>query len=129
MPKGDGTNVLIAGAGPVGLALARDLGLRGIDCVLVEQGDGKLRVPRMSSVSARGMEFCRSWGIDGKELWRLSVFHDPNPGLTGASYLRKLAGCAFPYGILDVSPWPRRDFPARTSPPGRVRISGAAAHH
>ena len=299
MPKGDGTNVLIAGAGPVGLALAIDLGLRGIDCVLVEQGDGKLRVPRMSSVSARGMEFCRRWGIadkvrdavwsrthpndfvylstmvgeelarlkigshrerqgnldyspegaascpqiyfdpilaekatslpsvsvrygtrldsfdqfetgvsarlvdtesgeemsiaadylvgcdgaggivrrrlgipleglgpiatsvnvffrspefaaihdkgwahiyrffdeagcwaeliaiDGKELWRLSVFHDPNPDLTGASYLRKLAGCDFPYAILDVSPWQRPDFPARTYPHGRVLNPGA----
>jgi 2-polyprenyl-6-methoxyphenol hydroxylase-like FAD-dependent oxidoreductase len=32
--------VLICGGGPVGLALAIELGLRGVDCVLAEQGGG-----------------------------------------------------------------------------------------
>ena len=35
------TSVLIAGAGPVGLALALELGLRDIDCIIVEKRDGK----------------------------------------------------------------------------------------
>jgi 2-polyprenyl-6-methoxyphenol hydroxylase-like FAD-dependent oxidoreductase len=30
------TPVLIAGAGPVGLALAVELGLRGVECLVVE---------------------------------------------------------------------------------------------
>lgn len=302
MPKGDRTKVLIAGAGPVGLALSIELGLRGIDCVLAERGDGILRVPRMSSVSSRCMEFCRRWkiadkvryavwskthpfdfvyvssmvgeelarlkigsyqeqqgkldyspegaatcpqiffdpilaekaksvprvsvrygtrlesfdqdetgvqarlvdtgsgeerfiaadylvgcdgaggivrrrlgiqldglgpiatsvnvffrspefaamhdkgwarffrffddegcwaeviAIDGKELWRLSVFHDETPDTTGVSYLRKLAGCDFDYEILDVSPWERRDFLAHSYRQGRVLIAGDAAH-
>jgi 2-polyprenyl-6-methoxyphenol hydroxylase-like FAD-dependent oxidoreductase len=58
--------VLIAGGGPVGLALAVELGLRDIPCTLVEKRDGKLTVPRMSQVSTRGMEFCRRWGIAEK---------------------------------------------------------------
>src|SRR5262249_1062311 len=57
------TSVLIAGAGPVGLALACELGLRGVDCVLVEKRDGAINVPKMSAVSPRNMEFCRRWGI------------------------------------------------------------------
>ena len=57
------TSVLIAGAGPVGLALACELGLRGIDCVLIEKRDGAIAVPKMSAVSPRNMEFCRRWGI------------------------------------------------------------------
>jgi 2-polyprenyl-6-methoxyphenol hydroxylase-like FAD-dependent oxidoreductase len=57
------TSVLIAGAGPVGLALACDLGLRGIDCVLIEKRDGAITVPKMSAISPRNMEFCRRWGI------------------------------------------------------------------
>ncbi len=57
------TSVLIAGAGPVGLALACELGLRGIDCTIVEKRDGKLHVPKMSLVSAGSMEYCRRWGI------------------------------------------------------------------
>ena len=57
------TPVLIAGGGPVGLALATELGLRGIPCVLAEKRDGSLPVPKMSQASTRSMEFCRRWGI------------------------------------------------------------------
>ena len=56
-------DVMIAGAGPVGLALALELGLRQIPCVMVEKRDGALHVPKMSVVSTRSMEFCRRWGI------------------------------------------------------------------
>jgi len=57
------TSVVIAGAGPVGLGLACELGLRGIDCLLVEKRDGSVTVPKQSMVSARNMEFCRRWGV------------------------------------------------------------------
>jgi 2-polyprenyl-6-methoxyphenol hydroxylase-like FAD-dependent oxidoreductase len=56
-------SVVIAGAGPVGLGLACELGLRGIDCLLVEKRDGSVTVPKQSMVSARNMEFCRRWGV------------------------------------------------------------------
>ena len=55
--------VLIVGAGPVGLALACELGLHGVPCMLAEKRDGAVSVPKMSMVSARNMEFCRRWGI------------------------------------------------------------------
>ena len=55
--------VLIVGGGPVGLALAGDLGWRGIPCLLVEQSDGSIFQPRMDFVGVRTMEFCRRWGI------------------------------------------------------------------
>jgi 2-polyprenyl-6-methoxyphenol hydroxylase-like FAD-dependent oxidoreductase len=55
--------VLICGGGPVGLSLAIELGTQGIQCVLVEQGDGIVTVPKMSQLSTRTMEFCRRWGI------------------------------------------------------------------
>lgn len=57
------TSVLIAGGGPVGLALACELGCAGIDCLLVEKRDGSIPVPKMSSVSGGSMEYCRRWGI------------------------------------------------------------------
>ena len=56
-------SVLICGGGPVGLALAIELGLRGVECMLVEQGDGTVSLPKMSQLSTRTMEFCRRWGI------------------------------------------------------------------
>jgi len=55
--------VLIVGGGPVGLALAAELGWRGIRCELVEQSDGTISTPKMNEVNTRTMEFCRRWGI------------------------------------------------------------------
>jgi 2-polyprenyl-6-methoxyphenol hydroxylase-like FAD-dependent oxidoreductase len=57
------TPVLIVGAGPVGLALAGDLGWRGVACTLIEKTDGKVEHPKMDLIGVRTMEFCRRWGI------------------------------------------------------------------
>ncbi|WP_137890499.1 FAD-dependent oxidoreductase [Ramlibacter sp. 2FC] len=57
------SSVLIIGGGPIGLALAGDLGWRGISCTLVEKGDGTVAQPKMDMVGIRSMEFCRRWGI------------------------------------------------------------------
>jgi 2-polyprenyl-6-methoxyphenol hydroxylase-like FAD-dependent oxidoreductase len=57
------TPVVIVGAGPVGLALAGDLGWRGVSCILVEKSDGEVFQPKMDMVGIRTMEFCRRWGI------------------------------------------------------------------
>ena len=57
------TPVLIAGAGPVGLALAGELGWRGVPCMLIEKTDGAIEQPKMDIVGPRTMEFCRRWGI------------------------------------------------------------------
>src|SRR3981081_1529651 len=65
MPNGSTVPVLVAGAGPVGLALAGDLGWRGIPCLLIEQSDGSIYQPRMDLVGIRTMEFCRRWGLVG----------------------------------------------------------------
>jgi 2-polyprenyl-6-methoxyphenol hydroxylase-like FAD-dependent oxidoreductase len=57
------TPILIAGAGPVGLALAADLGHRGVPCLVVEQSDGPADHPRASVLNARSMEFMRRFGV------------------------------------------------------------------
>ena len=55
--------VLVVGGGPVGLALAGDLGWRGVECLLVERSDGRIVQPRMDMVGVRTMEFVRRWGF------------------------------------------------------------------
>lgn len=57
------SSILIVGAGPVGLAMALELGSRGVDCVVVDQGDGTIEHPRTGLVAIRTMEAFRRWGI------------------------------------------------------------------
>jgi len=57
------TEVLVVGAGPVGLALAGDLGWRGRQALLIDKGDGSIFQPKMDLVGIRTMEFCRRWGL------------------------------------------------------------------
>ncbi len=71
------TSVLIVGAGPVGLALACEIGLRGVDCMLIEKRDGSIKVPKQSMVSSRNMEFCRRWGV--AQQVRTAVWPESHP--------------------------------------------------
>jgi len=57
------TQVIIVGAGPVGLTLAIDLGKRGVRCILLEQKDAPQFLPKMERCNARTMEIYRRLGI------------------------------------------------------------------
>jgi len=58
--------VLIVGGGPIGLALAADLGRRGVRVRLVEQNDDRVGTAKMIVVSVRTMELVRQLGIAGE---------------------------------------------------------------
>jgi 2-polyprenyl-6-methoxyphenol hydroxylase-like FAD-dependent oxidoreductase len=60
------TEVLIVGAGPVGLTLAVDLGQRGVRCTLIERKDAPQFLPKMERCNARTMEIYRRMGIAAK---------------------------------------------------------------
>ncbi|ASD81417.1 FAD-dependent monooxygenase [Burkholderia gladioli] len=55
--------VLIVGAGPAGLAMAIELGHRGIPCLLVERNDRVGYAPRAKTTNVRTREHLRRWGI------------------------------------------------------------------
>ena len=56
-------DVIVAGAGPVGLTLTIDLGRRGVRCLLMERSPTTLPYPKMDRSNARTMEFYRRLGI------------------------------------------------------------------
>ena len=60
------TQVIIVGAGPVGLTLAIDLGRRGVRCILLEQKEAPQFLPKMERCNARTMEIYRRMGIAQK---------------------------------------------------------------
>ncbi|WP_051765859.1 FAD-dependent monooxygenase [Saccharothrix syringae] len=62
-PPTRGTDVLVVGAGPVGLAMALDLRYRGIDHLVVERRDGRIPQPGVSTIGPRSMELFRRWGL------------------------------------------------------------------
>ncbi len=55
--------VLIVGAGPVGLALAIELGQRGVNCLLIDKNPRAGAAPRAKTVNVRTCEHFRRWGI------------------------------------------------------------------
>src|SRR5579863_2429809 len=57
------TQVLIVGAGPVGLTLALDLGRCGVRCTLIERNKTSIQLPKMERCNARTMEIYRRLGI------------------------------------------------------------------
>jgi putative polyketide hydroxylase len=60
--------VVIAGAGPAGLAAAISLARLGVETMLVERRPELSSLPRATVVSLRSMELIRSWGVEDAVL-------------------------------------------------------------
>jgi 4-hydroxyisophthalate hydroxylase len=56
--------VVMVGGGPVGVALAVDLGLRGISCAVVERFQTPQRIPKGQGLTQRTLEHFYFWGIE-----------------------------------------------------------------
>lgn len=61
--RNEHASVVIVGAGPVGLALAIELGHRGVRCVVLERNDRVGKAPRAKTTHTRTREHLRRWGI------------------------------------------------------------------
>ena len=76
-------HVIIVGGGPVGVALAVDLGLRGLSCALVERRVEPLRIPKGQNLTQRSVELFYLWGIaDELRAARLLPPEYPMNGIT-----------------------------------------------
>jgi 4-hydroxyisophthalate hydroxylase len=75
--------VVIVGGGPVGVALAVELGQRGITCALVERRLAPQRVPKGQGLTQRSMEHLYFWGVADKvRAVRLLPPEFPTSGIT-----------------------------------------------
>lgn len=84
------TDVLIIGAGPVGLALAVELGQRGVDLTIVDplRSASDRRHPRARYLNLRSVEHLRRWGLSDQMRarsefsrdWPSDVYFVTSPG-------------------------------------------------
>jgi 2-polyprenyl-6-methoxyphenol hydroxylase-like FAD-dependent oxidoreductase len=94
------TQVLIAGAGPVGLTLAIDLGKRGIRCTIVEQKPAPQFLPKMERCNARSMEMFRRIGI-ADDIRRVGLRSDVPMDVYVVLALNEPALLRLPYPSVD----------------------------
>lgn len=57
------TQVVIVGAGPAGLSLAIELGMRSVACTIIEKNERTGYAPRAKNANIRTREHLRRWGI------------------------------------------------------------------
>jgi 2-polyprenyl-6-methoxyphenol hydroxylase-like FAD-dependent oxidoreductase len=110
------TDVLIVGAGPVGLALALDLRRRGVACIDTERNDGVIHHPKATAQNARTMEFFRCWGIAHRRAQRGTAARQHRGDRLRAQ--RHVAALEAASARLPVYPYcHQREFPERNPPP------------
>lgn len=98
-------DVLVVGAGPVGLAVAVELGLRGIRCQLVEEQPALGHWwTRAMNMNMRTMEHMRRWGLAQK----LKDVNFVPPGWPGnVSFVDGLGGRQLAFARADGLGWHR----------------------
>ena len=74
------TDVAIVGAGPVGVGLAIELGMRGVRTLVIDDGDGTRQIPTYNWFSCESAETLRRWQL-ADEL-RFSGFPSDFPHTT-----------------------------------------------
>ena len=84
------TPVIIAGGGPVGMALAITLGQRGIPCTVVERHETPQPIPKGQNLTQRTMEHFHFWGVED-EL-RAARTIPPSYGIGGMTAYGTLLG-------------------------------------
>ena len=76
-----GRGVAIIGGGPVGLALAVELGLRGVPCTVIERRTEPHRIPKGQNLTQRTLDLFYTWGIADELRSRRLI----RPGYPGSS--------------------------------------------
>ena len=62
------TQVLIIGAGPVGMTAALSLGQSGVNCIVVDKRLDRLDAPKAHAVNPRTLEICERLGVSADAI-------------------------------------------------------------
>jgi 2-polyprenyl-6-methoxyphenol hydroxylase-like FAD-dependent oxidoreductase len=81
--------VIIVGGGPVGVALAVELGLRRISCIVVERRLEPQRIPKGQNLTQRSVEHFYFWGV--ADAMRAARLLPPSYPMSGIVSYRNLA--------------------------------------
>ena len=92
--------VIIVGAGPVGLGLAIELGQRGVRCLIIERHHTPQPIPKGQNLTQRTMEHFHCWGAEAQ--LRAARTIPPEYGIGGLTAYGQLLG---PYSY----DWLQRD--------------------
>ncbi len=115
--------VLITGGGPIGLAIASELGIRDVRCLLVNDRKNTSDIPKAGTISARSMEHLRRYGLTNR--LRSSGLPDDYP--TDVVFCTRLSGIELArlsmppnaetvrQAKLGEGPWPTPEPPFRGS--------------
>ena len=105
------TDVLIVGAGPVGMVAALSLARHGIPCLLVDRRFERSQAPRAHAVNPRTLEICDRLGVPGDMLRTIGA---PPSEAGWVRFATSLTGTEFghlPYerqqdDVLEFTPFP-----------------------
>ena len=101
----DAHDVLIVGAGPVGLTLACDLRRRGIRCRIVDSAEHPAQQTKAVGIQARSLELLAKMGIASSAIARglttslFSIYSD-GKRLMRIDFQEHLRGSPYPYVLL-----------------------------
>ncbi len=98
------TPVIVVGAGPVGLALAAELGWRGAPVTVIDKGDGSVPFPAGEAIFSRTMEHLRRWGVAGRARTESEPPIDYPHRFVFATSVTGHVLTSFDYGVTNRSP-------------------------
>ncbi len=110
------TQVLIIGAGPVGMVAALSLAQSGIRCVLVDKRLERLDAPKAHAVNARTLEICERLGVSADDVRAAGASIDDGGEVHFVDVLNGTCFGSLPYerqddGAKEFTPWPLVNIP------------------
>jgi len=104
-------SIIIAGAGPTGLAIGNLLGLSGIDTLILERNAGLSDCPKAISIDDEGLRVCQAMGLVNAVIENMLLDIEAHY-ISGKRYLAKVASTSKRNGYPFISTFHQPEFEA-----------------